>query len=210
MDNIDLTAIKSDEKSTLKIKTAKRDEKGNLIKDENGNITYEEKDITSGEKNEIILNKIGEEDTQITIEVTAEDTRVKKEYHITIKKPYGTIKGNIKTLPTESTGIYKSTIRIYKSEDVSQIIDWGTVENGKTDTIHEQLLELESKDEDTKDDGTYEIYVIPGTYDILLDKPGYLDHIYTKRTVNEGETIDLGEKELKAGDINKDRSSANT
>ena len=71
MDNIDLTAIKSDEKSTLKIKTAKRDE--------NGNITYEEKDITSGEKKEIILNKIGEEDTQITIEVTAEDTRVKKE-----------------------------------------------------------------------------------------------------------------------------------
>ena len=56
----------------------------------------------------------------------------------------------------------------------------------------------------------YEIYVIPGTYDILLDKPGYLDHIYTKQTVNEGETIDLGEKELKAGDINKDRSSANT
>ncbi len=210
MDSIDLIAIKSDEKSTLKLKITKRDEKGNAIKDENGNITYEEKDITSGEKNEIILNKIGEEDTQITIEVTAEDTRVKKEYHITIKKPYGTIKGNIKTLPTESTGIYKATIRIYKSEDVSKIIDWGTVENGKTDTIHEQLLELGSKDEDTKDDGTYEIYVIPGTYDILLDKAGYLDHIYTKQTVNEGETIDLGEKELKAGDINKDRSSANT
>ena len=64
MDSIDLIAIKSDEKSTLKLKIAKRDEKGNAIKDENGNITYEEKDITSGEKNEITLNKIGEEDTQ--------------------------------------------------------------------------------------------------------------------------------------------------
>ena len=43
MDSIDLIAIKSDEKSTLKLKIAKRDEKGNAIKDENGNITYEEK-----------------------------------------------------------------------------------------------------------------------------------------------------------------------
>lgn len=202
LDNIDLTAIANDEKSTLKLKIAKRDE--------SGNITYEEKEITSGEKNEITLNKIGEEDTKITIEVTAEDTRITKEYNITIKKPYGIIKGNIKTLPTQSKGIYKATVRIYKTEDVSKIIDWGTVENGKTDTIHEQLLQLESKDEETNDDGTYEIYVIPGKYDILLDKAGYLDHIYTKRTVDEGETIDLGEKELKAGDINKDRSNTNT
>lgn len=210
MDSIDLTAIKSDEKSTLKLKIAKRDESGKIIKDGNGNVIYEEKEIISGEKNEIILNKIGEEDTKITIKVTAEDTRITKEYNITIKKPYGIIKGNIKTLPTQSKGIYKATVRIYQTEDVSKIIDWGTVENGKTDKLHEQLLQLESKDEDTKDDGTYEIYVIPGKYDILLDKAGYLDHIYTKRTVDKDKTIDLGEKELKAGDINKDRSNTNT
>ena len=44
------------------------------------------KDITSGEKNEITLNKIGEEDTQITIVVIAEDTRVKKRIPYNNKK----------------------------------------------------------------------------------------------------------------------------
>ena len=56
----------------------------------------------------------------------------------------------------------------------------------------------------TNEDGTYEIYLIPGTYDILLDKPGYLDHIYSSKTIEENKTIDLGYKELLAGDVNKD------
>lgn len=205
VDNMDLTVTKSDEKATMKVKVPKRNEDNELVYDTDGTtIIYEEKEILNDTPLEITLNKLGEPDTKITVTVTAEDGVTTKEYNITIKRPYGTIKGNIYTAPTVSTGIYKSDIRIYKASDVSQVLDWNAIVEGNTDKVHDTLLTLTSEDEETNDDGTYEVYVIPGKYDILLDKPGYLDHIYTSKEVAEGETIDLGYKELIAGDINKD------
>ena len=155
----------------------------------------------------MILNKLGEPDTKLTIIITAEDGITENTYEVFIKRPYGTIKGTIYTPHTTSTtGIYKSDIRIYKSEDVETVIDWNTIVSGTTDDVHDKLLTLKSQDYVTKDDGTYEIYVIPGTYDVLLDKGGYLDHIYISKVVNEGDIIDLGTKELLAGELNKDGS----
>lgn len=202
---LNITAIQNDEKATMKIKYPKRDEFGNLLYEEDGTtLLYEEKELLNNTKFQIMLNELGKIDTKITIIVTAEDTKTIKEYTLTVKRPYGTIKGSIYLKPMKSVGIYKATVRIYRKEDVEKIIDWATIVEGKRDNIHDQLLSLESINIQTNEDGTYEIYVIPGEYDILLDKEGYLDHIIINKTINEGEILELGEKELLAGDVNKD------
>jgi len=206
LDTIDITATQNDENASMKIKVPKRDSDGNLVYESDGTtIVYEEKDLNDKVPMEVTLNKLGEPNTEITVEVTAEDGAIEKTYKVVIKRPYGTIRGSIHTIATEpTTNIHKSEVRIYKSSDVENIIEWQNVVSGSGDDVHDKLLTLTSQNYTTKDDGTYEIYVIPGTYDILLDKPGHLDHIYISKTVTEGTTVDLGNKELIAGDFNKD------
>lgn len=205
LDKMNITAIQNDENATMKIKYPKRDEGGNLIYEADGTtIVYEEKELLNNTEYTITLNELGKEDTNISIIVTAEDVKTTDEYKVKIKRPYGTIKGNIFLKPMKTTGIYRATIRVYKTDEVETVVDWSTVKVGKRDNVHEKLLTLDSINVETNEDGTYEIYIVPGTYDILLDKAGYLDNIITSKTITEGETIDLGEKELLAGDINKD------
>lgn len=205
VDKINITAIQNDEKATMKIKHPKRNEDGNIVYETDGTtIVYEEKELLNNTEYMITLNELGKEDTDITILVTAEDGKTTDEYKIKIKRPYGIIKGSIFLKPMKSAGIYKGIVRVYKSADVETIIDWANVKTGKRDDIHQKLITLNSINKETNDDGTYEIYVIPGEYDILLDRVGYLDNIITSKTITEGEVIDLGEKELLAGDINKD------
>lgn len=207
LDEIDIKPVLSDSKSTIKIKVPKRDADGNLVYESDGiTIVYEEKEIQDNVASSVKLNKLGEPDTKITVIVTAEDKKTVKSYDLVIKRPYGTIKGSIYAEPMSSKGIYKATVRTYKSDEVATIIDWSTITGTGTDTVHNDLLKLKSNDVETNVDGTYEIKVIPGEYDVLLDKIGYLDHIYTSKTVNAGDTIDLGNKELLAGDVNKDGS----
>ncbi len=116
----------------------------------------------------------------------------------------GTVIGQIFTAPTASKGIYKATIKAYPQDKVKEIIDWNAVIEGELDDIHKRLLTLDAKEVETEDDGTYEIELSPGIYDILVDKPGYLDQIYIEIEVNAGEIVDLGYVELLAGDITKD------
>lgn len=70
--------------------------------------------------------------------------------------------------------------------------------------MHNQLLTLNSNNYVTNDDGTYEIYVVPDTYDVLIDKASYLDCIYISKEVKQGDVLDLGSKTLFVGDLNKD------
>lgn len=205
IEKLNITAIQNDEKSTMKIKYPKRDETGKIEYEEDGTtIIYEEKELINNEAFEVTLNELGKEDTTITVQVTAEDNKTINEYKVKIKRPYGTIKGSIYLKPMKSIGKYISMVRVYKKEDVDNVIDWKEVKEGKRDNIHEQLISLESINIETNEDGTYKIYVIPGEYDILLDKEGYLDYIIIDKTINEGEILELGEKELLAGDVNKD------
>lgn len=45
---------------------------------------------------------------------------------------------------------------------------------------------------------------MPGTYDILLNKPGYLDCIYTmSKQIEENDVIEMGRRTLIPGDIDK-------
>lgn len=206
IDTINITATApEDSKSTMKIKVPKHDADGNLLYDSDGTeITYEEKDMTDSVPFGVTLNKLGDPDTKVTISITAEDGVTKNEYEIIIKRPYGIITGSVYTAPTDSKGIFKANIRVYKTSEVEDLIDKSQIVEGRPDDVHEKLLTLKSQDFKTNDDGTYEIYVIPGTYDIVIDKPGYLDHIYESRTVVENQTTELGYKEILAGDTNKD------
>lgn len=207
IDELNLEPILSDTKSSIKIKVPQRDNDNNLVYDSDGvTIIYEEKDISNNTSTTVTLNKLGEPDTIILLMVTAEDNKTVKNYNLVVKRPFGVIKGKIYAEPMSAKGIYKASVRIYKSNDVSKKIDWSTITSGENDTVHEDLMTLKSYDVETNDDGTYEIKIIPGEYDVLLDKAGYLDHIYTSKTVNAGDIIDLGYKELLAGDVNKDGS----
>ena len=201
MENIDTINIKltqNDSKSTIKMKVPKRDENNKLQYEEDGQtIIYEEKQIQVDQQQEVILNKLGEPDTIITIIVTAEDGEKINNYELTIKRPYGIIKGKVITTPTATTTQkHKATVRVYKTEEVNKKIDWSSLQPGISDNVHQTLLTINSLNVETNDDGTYEIYVIPGTYSILLDKIGYLDQVITSKQTNNGETIDIGEKTL--------------
>ena len=48
--------------------------------------------------------------------------------------------------------------------------------------------------------------MIPGIYDLQIDKKGFLDCIIKNIEVTENGVIDLENKVLIAGDINRDRS----
>lgn len=206
INEMNIEAEVSDEKSTMKIKVPTKDEDGQTI-------IYEEKELLNKTKMPVTLNKLGEPDTLIEVIVTAEDGKTQETYKISIHRPYGTIKGSIKydTIEeNENPDINKTTdLNIYKTGkfnwDELKDIFGEIYENPKT---YDDLDQIEKDQyEQSNADGSYEIYVIPGTYDLQIDKKGFLDCIIKNIEVTENEVIDLENKVLIAGDINRDRSN---
>ena len=186
VDKVNLEVTKDDEKSSIVIKQPKHDENGNLVFEDDGStIVYEEKSLDDL-KNEIVLNKLGEQDTVIELKVTAEDEVTTKTYKITIHRPYGTIKGSIHTV--NSNDVHIADVKVYNNSDQ---IDWENISSH--DELDNYKTVLNKK---TNEDGTYEIKVIPGNYDVLIDRVAYLDYIVTTIQVNENDEIDLDNVEL--------------
>lgn len=186
VDKVNLEVTKDDEKSSIVIKQPKHDENGNLVFEDDGStIVYEETSLDNL-KNEIVLNKLGETDTVIELKVTAEDEVTTKTYKITIHRPYGTIKGSIHTV--NSNDVHIADVKVYNNSDQ---IDWENISSH--DELDNYKTVLNKK---TNEDGTYEIKVIPGNYDVLIDKVAYLDYIVTTIQVNENDEIDLDNVEL--------------
>lgn len=186
VDKVNLEVTKDDEKSSIVIKQPKHDENGNLVFEDDGStIVYEETSLDNL-KNEIVLNKLGEPDTVIELKVTAEDEVTTKTYKITIHRPYGTIKGSIHTV--NSNDVHIADVKVYNNSDQ---IDWENISSH--DELDNYKTVLNKK---TNEDGTYEIKVIPGNYDVLIDKVAYLDYIVTTIQVNENDEIDLDNVEL--------------
>lgn len=186
VDKVNLEVTKDDEKSSIVIKQPKHDENGNLVFEDDGStIVYEEKSLDDLKK-EIVLNKLGEQDTVIELKVTAEDEVTTKTYKITIHRPYGTIKGSIHTV--NSNDVHIADVKVYNNSDQ---IDWENISSH--DELDNYKTVLNKK---TNEDGTYEIKVIPGNYDVLIDKVAYLDYIVTTIQVNENDEIDLDNVEL--------------
>ena len=186
VDKVNLEVTKDDEKSSIVIKQPKHDENGNLVFEDDGStIVYEETSLDDL-KTEIVLNKLGEPDTVIELKVTAEDEVTTKIYKITIHRPYGTIKGSIHTV--NSNDVHIADVKVYNNSDQ---IDWENISSH--DELDNYKTVLNKK---TNEDGTYEIKVIPGNYDVLIDKVAYLDYIFTTIQVNENDEIDLDNVEL--------------
>ncbi len=175
---------------------------------------------------EVILNGAGE-DTAINIVVTAEDLETIKTYVITVKKPAGNIVGSISTYNWES--IFSAPIKIYKKEQIDSLtvvvnettgetvpFEWDTMKNHEAlDTItpYKEFIinengtprgESESIEDYALRNGTFDEKVMIGTYDIIIDKPGYLDYVLTDVVITENGTIEFEHKWLIPGDCNKD------
>lgn len=65
-------------------------------------------------------------------------------------------------------------------------------------------LEFQVQLETNGDDGSYTMYIIPGEYDLILERLGFLAHVLTGITINENDVIDLENKILIEGDIDRD------
>ena len=220
IDNMDITAIKTDEKSTLKIKVPQKDDKGNLVYEEDGTtISYEEKDMQSGTPLNVILNKLGEPNTVITVTVMAEDGKTSEKYEINIKRPFATIKGQaiLADFDNEMSvqnfldnyGIQVNNrvdINLYKPD----LAEWESISDiyqlqYKNPLTYEKLESIPKETTGkSNDDGTFEIYVIPGTYDVQVTRLGYLDYIYCDVEVKDGDVVDMGNFNMPAGDANRD------
>lgn len=207
IDDVDIKSTLSDEKSTMTIKVPKRDLDNKLVYS-GSDIEYEEIDLTNNVPQNVIINKLGEPDTIIKIEVKAEDTSITKEYTLTIKRPYGTIRGSIQLgemLRDEmqaSYGVYveyEADCTLYKTGS----FDWDGVVPGTSSLYDLDDIDYEIRAVSDKDDGEYEIYAIPGTYDLLIERLGFLANVTTKVNVRANETVDLGHIKLEDGDTDR-------
>ncbi len=191
LDTMDIKATLEDTKATMKIKVPKKDEDGITI-------IYEEKELTNNTPIPITLNQLGEPDTVVTITVTAENGKSTNEYTLTIKRPYGTITGNVTTYNTDK--IHIATVKIYKAEEIEWEDYYECYNNVYTkDDIPEPITSITSNE-----DGTFSIKVVPGKYDIMIDKKCHFDYIIKNNEIAENEVKDKGTISLVPGDINKD------
>jgi hypothetical protein len=112
----------------------------------------------------------------------------------------GAITGDV--LTSNSGRVHIAEIIVVES---SEKIDWngarGFRDSNGTLNIDNQRIVTTLK---TDTDGSFEIELVRGTYDILIDKPGYLDYVIKQIEVKEGETVKTEVADLMAGDTNKD------
>lgn len=205
LDDISIVATQNDENASMKIIVPKRDEKNEVVLD------YEEIDLSNNVPFAFKLNNIGSTDTIIKIKVTAEDGKTTSEYNLTIKRPYATIKGTIYTEPTSfTTGTHKANIFLYLDSDVQGKVDWEEAANNSAANKRDSLNTTFRGDgtisnsgityqisKETEDDGTFSMYIIPGTYVLLIDKQGYLDRYYINVEAIDGQIINLNERETR-------------
>lgn len=209
LDNMDIKVTVSDPTSTMKLKVPQRDTDNNLMYEQDGTtIIYEEKEIQNEIPLEFTLNKLGEPDTLVTVIVTAEDGKTQKEYQVVIKRPYGTIKGSIqlgndlRDKIDQSYGTYVqyiANITVYEKG----VFDWDGILPQTSFLDDLDNIPYEAQTQSDKDDGSYTLYVIPGQYDLISERLGFLADVIKGITISENEVIDLGNIILLEGDVDR-------
>ena len=202
VDKADFSFKKADKTSTVQIKKPKVDDDGNVTY-ELVNITDDSQEITD----EITLIELGKGDTTIEIIVTAEDTAISKTYKLVIKRPCGKIKGKVqlgnglRESVQESYGVYvkyNADIELFKPGDVN----WDDIIPGNLTMEDIDRLTPESSCI-SDDEGEFTIYVIPGTYDLLYEKAGFLSHVIKNISIVKNQEIDLNTEILDEGDADR-------
>lgn len=168
-------------------------------------INNEEIDVSNSK--ELVINKLGKEDTIIDIIITAQDGTVHT-YKLIIHRPFATIKGTIelgeglRDAIQASYGTYVEYIAnatVYESDK----FDWDEIVPGTASLSDLDLLDKKGYAETDKDDGSYTIYVIPGKYDLILERLGFLANVVRNINVSESDVIDLGNRKLPEGDTDR-------
>lgn len=209
IDTLDITATQSDENATMKIKVPKRDEEGKLVYEADGTtIVYEEKEIIDKTALEVTLNKLGEPNTEYTIKVTGKDGKTEQEYKLIIKRPCGKITGSVQLGATLRDDIqvsygsyveYIANITLYNQGE----FNWDGIIVKETSLNDLDSLEIQNQVQSDKDTGEYTIYAIPGTYDLIIERLGFLADVTTEITIEDGAEINLGSKILIEGDADR-------
>ncbi|MCI8620547.1 MAG: cadherin-like beta sandwich domain-containing protein [Clostridia bacterium] len=210
IDDIDIKAKLSDSKSKMKIKVPKRNaENGELVYEDDGTtISYEEKELLDDTKVNVVLNELGKQDTVITITVTAEDGKTTNEYVVTIHRPYGTIKGSIQlgaNLRESMQGSYGHIVKYIANATIYNTgeFNWNGLITKETTMEELDQIDYQVQVESEEVNGEYTIYVIPGKYDLLLERLGFLANVVTEIEINENDEINIGNKVLVEGDVNR-------
>lgn len=206
IDTINIKLTQNDPKSTIKMKVPKRNENNELQYEEDGQtIIYEDKEIQIDTLQEVVLNKLGEPDTIITVTVTAEDGKTINNYELTIKRPYATITGSIQLgdgLRESMNGTYGTfleyiaNVTLYDSKE----FEWEDVIDLTVPLIdlskHKKLEEIQTEGQN----GKFEMKIIPGTYDLYLNEEGFVPIVINDIELKEGDNFDIGNKLLYEGD----------
>lgn len=214
IDKMDITAMLSEEKSTMKIKIPKRNENNELIYEADGTtIVYEEKELQNENPLEITLNQLGEPDTKVIVIVTAEDGKTSNTYEVMIHRPCGKVKGkvilggtgdgNLQDSMLGSYGIvlkHIANLSFYKAGD----FNWDGLVDGSYSSDFSMLDNYEILQSGKSDEeGNFEIYLIPGNYDCLLERKGFLADVTKAIPIQDGDVINLGEKSILEGDVDR-------
>ena len=124
-----------------------------------------------------------------------------------ITRPYGKIEGqvrlgeNLRESMEASYGIYTKYIADIKIYDSSKI-NWEGIVPGDITLEEIENYEIEARTV-SDEEGNYTIYVIPGTYDCLIERKGFLANIVKNITINNTDEINLGKTILTEGDANR-------
>lgn len=111
-----------------------------------------------------------------------------KETSVSMIKGAGELKGACITSNINKK--YIASVYIYESGKV----DWNS--NAYGSNYYKRIS--------TKDDGTFNVNLDDGEYDVYIDVEGYLDYIIKNVKITPNKTISLAAKTLTPGDVNKD------
>ena len=151
------------------------------IKDKNGETSY---NTPTNQKNISLKENI----TEVTVTVK-NGAGEEKEYTVRIQKRPPAITGKVITQATDQTK-QTATIKVYKTSD--------TRDEKDAENPREIIQEIE-----INPDGTYNLDLKEGEYDLVVTKTSYLEYRLTNIVVKDGETITIDDINIYAGDLDE-------
>ncbi len=95
---------------------------------------------------------------------------------------------------------YIADIKAYNTGEY----DWDAMLEGEIEFEEIDDVEIKRSVVTNEDDGSYTMYILPGTYDVLMERLGFLPEAVINITVNESDVINLGNRILTEGNSARD------